>query len=137
MEKGISHTGTVKSIQGNRLHVEIVQVSACGSCQAKSLCRISEMKEKTVEVVTASPEKYRVGQAVTVCGSERQGMKAVLLAFGLPLLLTVLTIAASMSLWNSEKTAVLLGLAVLAAYWTALFVCRDRIGKDFAFSITE
>lgn len=137
VEKGISHNGTVKAIIGNRLFVDIVQISACSSCQAQKLCRVSEMKEKTVEVTVADPEKYKVGQTVKVFGSSSQGLKAVLLAFGVPLVLTILILVASMSIWNNEKTAVLMGLAVLLVYWTILFLCRDKVGREFSFGISD
>lgn len=137
MEKEISHTGTVKAIQDNRLSVDIVQISACCSCQARKLCSVSDMKEKTVNVTVPDPGNYHIGQEVTVRGSERQGLRAVWLAFGLPLVLALAALAVSMSVWNSEKVSVLSGLAVLVAYWAVLFLFRERLGRSFSFSVTD
>lgn len=134
---GISHPGTVMAVNGNAVIVKIVQVSACSGCQVRNLCRISEMKEKTVQVFVAHPENYLVGQEVTVTGSESQGMKAVLLAFGLPLLILLAVLFAVIGIWNSEKIAVLAAVVVLACYYTVLFLKRDRIGKEFQFSIRD
>ena len=85
VKESIKHSGVIDKIENRTVYVKIVQVSACSGCQAKSLCRISEMKEKIVEVVVDAPERYSVGQVVTVLGTTSQGAKAVALAFGLPL----------------------------------------------------
>ncbi len=94
-------------------------------------------KERTALVLVSHPERYQVGQNVTVVCGESHGMKAVMLAFGLPLVLIVLTLAVSISIWGSEKVAVLVGLAVFFAYWTALFLLRDKVGRKFSCRITE
>ena len=46
----IKHDGVVDSIEGNCIHVRIVQASACAACGAKSLCSAAESKEKIVDV---------------------------------------------------------------------------------------
>ena len=132
----MSYTGIVKAIHGNELCVEMLPAStSCDSCRTRNLCRISE-KERTAQVPVSHPERYKVGQSVIVVCGESLGMKAVLIAFGLPLVLIVLALAVSMGVWNSEKLAVLIGLAVFFAYWTLLFLLRDRIGRKFSCRIS-
>lgn len=50
MTDEIKHNGTVSGIDGQMVDVTIIQMSSCVGCQAKSLCRLSEMKDKTVSV---------------------------------------------------------------------------------------
>lgn len=131
----IIHTGKVKAIKDSQLSVEIVQTSACSACHAAKLCRVSETSEKTVLVTVSDSGRFRVGQNVTVCGSESQGMKAVAMAFGLPLVLVILALAVSTVVWDDDRIAALIGLAVLVPYWLILYRFRDRIGKKFSFRV--
>ena len=72
---------------------------------------------------------------VTVVAGERMGMTAVLLAFGLPLLLLLIALIAAMRVSGSEKIAAIASIAVLVPYYVVLFMCRGRIKKDFGFRI--
>ena len=129
----IRHEGVVNSIDGQRVTVRILQISACSGCQASRICRAADSKEKLVEVDMSDAERLSVGQNVTVVASERMGMAAVLLAFGLPLLLSALI--AAMRMTGSEKTAAVASIGILVPYYIVLFLCRSRIKKDFGFRI--
>lgn len=131
----IRHEGVVNSIDGQRVTVRILQISACSGCQASRICRAAESKEKLVEVDMSDAERLSVGQNVTVVASERMGMAAVLLAFGLPLLLLLSALIAAMRMTGSEKTAAVASIGILVPYYIVLFLCRSRIKKDFGFRI--
>ena len=135
MGADIRHEGVVNSIDGQRVTVRILQVSACSGCQASRICRAAESKEKLGEVEMSGAENLRVGQEVTVVAGERMGITAVLLAFGLPLLLLLLALITAMGLTGSEKLAAIASIGVLVPYYIVLFLCRGRIKKDFGFRI--
>ena len=135
MTADIRHEGVVNSIDGQKVTVRILQASACSGCQASRICRAAESKEKLIEVDMTGAESLSVGQTVTVVAGERMGMIAVLLAFGLPLLLLIVALIAAMRVSGSEKIAAIASLAVLAPYYMVLFLCRSRIKKDFGFRI--
>ena len=135
MTSDIRHEGVVNSIDGQKVTVRILQASACSGCQASRICRAAESKEKLVEVDMTGTESLSVGQTVTVVAGERMGMTAVLLAFGLPLLLLVVALVAVMKVSGSEMVAAIASLAVLVPYYIVLFLCRGRIKKDFGFRI--
>ena len=80
-------------------------------------------------------ESLSVGQTVTVAAGERMGITAVLLAFGLPLLLLLVALIVAIKATGSEKVAAIASLAVLVPYYVALFLCRNKIKKDFKFRI--
>ena len=131
----IRHEGVVDSIDGQKVTVRILQASACSGCQANRICRAAESKEKLVEVDISGVENFSVGQNVTVVAAERMGMTAVLLAFGLPLLLLLVALITAMRVTGSEKVAALASIGVLVPYYIVLFLCRSRIKKDFGFRI--
>lgn len=135
MAQDIRHQGTVDSIDGQKVNVRITQSSACGGCQARNICRAAESKEKVVEVLCADAASLHVGQEVTVAGAESLGLRAVAFAFGLPLLLLMAGLITAMALTGSEKLGALCALAALAPYYIVLFLCRNRIKRDFRFRI--
>ena len=101
----IRHEGVIDSIEGQKVVVRITQSSACSGCQAKSICRAAESKDKLVDVYCADASGLKTGQTVTVAGAQSLGMKAVAFAFGLPLLLLIVALIVAMAVWDSEKLA--------------------------------
>ena len=136
MAEVIKHDGVVDSIEGDCIHVRIVQASACAACGAKSLCSAAESKEKIVDVYGADTNAYQVGQQVRVEGAATMGMKAVRIAFLFPLILLVATIALVMGLTDSnEALAALAALIALTLYFLVLFACKKRLMSNFSFAI--
>ena len=131
----IRHEGVIDSIEGQKVVVRITQSSACSGCQAKSICRAAESKDKLVDVYCADASGLKTGQTVTVAGAQSLGMKAVAFAFGLPLLLLIVALIVAMAVWDSEKLDAVAALGILVPYYVVLFLLRDRIGKDFQFRI--
>ena len=132
----IKHDGVVDSIEGNCIHVRIVQASACAACGAKSLCSAAESKEKIVDVYGADITAYQVGQRVMVEGAAAMGMKAVRLAFLFPLVLLVAAVALVMWLVDgNEALAALAALLVLTIYFLLLFANKKKLAREFTFTI--
>lgn len=132
----IKHDGVVDSIEGNCIHVRIVQASACAACGAKSLCSAAESKEKIVDVYGADITAYQVGQRVMVEGAAAMGMKAVRLAFLFPLVLLVAAVAMVMWLTDgNEALAALAALLVLTIYFLLLFANKKKLAREFTFTI--
>ena len=129
----IRHEGIVESIVADGLTVRILQASACSSCEARKLCRSSESKEKLVEVKGHYPT-LQVGDSVILCGSVRQGLRASVLAYVVPLVLMLVSLFAGTRLWG-EKAGALVALLTLALYYGVLFLLKDKLGKHFTFRI--
>lgn len=149
MKDEIEHSGTIESIDDGHIRVRITQSSACAGCTARSLCQSSESKDKMVDVTlgsrgTVSPigeapcSQLHVGDVVTVCGSSAMGRTAVVLAFVVPLVLMVATVAVGIKLMIlSEPVSIGLAFAVLAAYYFVLWTQRTRIQRRFVWRIKK
>lgn len=137
MAQDIRHDGVVDSIDGQTVVVRITQSSACGGCQARNICRAAESKDKLVEVQCADAGLLKTGQVVTVAGAESLGMKAVMWAFGLPLVLLLAAMIVVMVLTGDERMAALAALGILVPYYIVLFLMRERLKKDFKFRIIQ
>jgi len=130
----IRHEGIVEHVGADNCLVRIQQASACSSCSARQLCRSSESKEKVIEVRGHYPT-LQVGDTVILSGSVRQGLKASVLAYAVPLILMLVALFAG-TLLSGENTGVLAALLVLVLYYGVLYLLRDKLGKEFAFSLT-
>ena len=138
MSEKIEHQGVVESISDGHVRVSIIQVAACSECKAKALCTSSESKEKYVDVYGNYGGRYRVGDAVKVCGSMTMGRKALRIAFVWPTLIVLLACVVGMGVFGLSETATLgLMLLLIAAYFGLVYLNRRRISRDFAFWIEE
>ena len=137
MSNVIQHKGTIHSVDGQMVRVRIVQRSACASCKVAAQCTAAESKEKIVDVLTDNAANYTTGQEVTVQADTSVGMKAVLIAFVIPIVIMMAVIITTLRLTDNELMAALCGLAVLIPYYIILFFCRNKLRNILTFSIKE
>ena len=129
----IRHEGIVESLGAEGCTVRILQASACSSCSARQLCRSSESKEKLVEVKGHYPTLH-VGDRVMLVGSVRQGLRASVLAYVVPLVI-MLVVLFLVTHHYGEKLGALAALLALALYYGVLFVLKDKLAGQFSFRI--
>lgn len=133
----IRHEGIIDTVKSDAVVVRILQSSACSGCQVKNICHAADSKEKLVEVSCCDTSAFAVGQSVVVAGTERQGWRAVFLAFGIPLAMLILALVLTLAVTGNEKMAALAAIAVPVPYYVVLFLCRNRMKKDFKFEIID
>ena len=129
----ILHEGIVESIGAKSCLVRILQASACSSCSARQLCRSSESKEKVIEVKGHYPT-LQVGDNVTLIGSVRQGLRASVLAYVIPLIIMLVALFVGTRL-GGDGIGAIAALLFLAIYYGILFLFRDKLDKQFSFKI--
>ena len=124
--KEIRHDGIIESI-GNDGHicVRITQMAACAGCKVAAHCNASEQH--------AFP--FRVGDNVVVATSQAAAGRALLLGFGLPLVLLLLVLAAMLLAGNNEGISAITALVVLLPYYLILWLLRNRIAGSISFKI--
>ena len=129
----IRHEGIIESLGAEGCTVRILQASACSSCSARQLCRSSESKEKLVEVKGHYPTLH-VGDSVMLVGSVRQGLRASVLAYVVPLII-MLIVLFLVTHHYGEKLGALAALLALALYYGMLFLLKDKLAGQFSFRI--
>ena len=133
----IKHRGIVEKIDGSHVVVRIVQTSACSACSAKGLCNASESKEKQIDVYEVNPA-YRIGEEVVLCGSTSMGMKAVFLAFGIPVLLLLAALFVTMRITDGDALlAAAVALLAVVPYYVVIYLMKDKMNKTFSFVIEK
>ncbi len=136
MNTEIRHEGIVESVSDDVVRVRIFQSSACSGCKVASHCNASEMKEKLIDVRTQGAwGRWQVGQAVVVSTQSSMASRALLLAFGMPLLLMLAVLAVALLAGCGEGLAAMLAVGVLFPYFVVLALFRNRISKSITFRI--
>lgn len=137
MSNKIKHSGVVENIVGDCVSVRIVQTSACAACKVAGYCNAAESKEKIVDVTLVDTSLYKVGQVVTVSTSGQVAARALLWGFGIPFLVLVGVLFVVLQLSGSEGVAALSALAALVPYYGLLWVFREKMREQLAFSIEQ
>ena len=146
MNDQIKHDGSIVNIEGEHIQVRIAQTSACLHCKIANHCNSAESKEKVIDVWTKNAQAYAVGQNVSVVMGGKKGLKAVLIAFVVPLVLAFAVIMAALQLTSeggihpvnppyNQGIAAVAGMLTFAIYYTALYFMRDSLEGDFKFRI--
>ena len=132
----IKHQGVIEKVDGSHVVVRIIQTSACSACSVKSHCNASESKDKLIDVYNVISSKYQKGDQVTVCGTTRMGMQAVLWAFGIPFFVLLIALLLALHFTNgNEWMSAILCLVALIPYYFILYMYRNKFSKHFSFYI--
>jgi len=129
----IEHEGIVIKNECGQVLVSITSQTTCAGCQAKSACNLSDSKEKTV--VVFGEKEVEIGQKVMIIGNQSQGLKAVLLAYMLPVIIIITVLAVIVSVTGNELLAGFLSILFLITYFIFLRTFNDRFKKIFSFKI--
>ena len=135
MSQKIRHDGIVDSIEEGCVHVRILQSTACGACKVAGYCNAAEAKEKLIDVFTARATNYQVGDTVTVSVSQSMASRALMWAFGLPLVLMIVVLVFVLWQTGNEGLAAQSSLLVLIPYYGLLFLLRHRMRQQIFFEI--
>jgi len=130
----ISHQGCIVGIDDQKIKVQILSQSACSSCSAKGMCAAYEMTEKMIEVRNDHKHGYKTGEHVDLVMTQSMGNKAVILGYGLPFVLVLVTLLI-VTQFVPEFYAGLVSLAILAPYYLVLYYFKDRLSNTFNFKI--
>ncbi len=135
--KDIRHEGIIKSIEGNKYVVTILQKSACGSCAIKGACGGFEMSEKEIEAYDFSKTEWKIGEKVNVCMQRSMGSKAVLIGYVIPLFFLFAGLVPTILITNDEISGTLAGLLSLGLYYSVIYFFRDKLNNSFKFTLSK
>ncbi|BAX79204.1 SoxR reducing system RseC family protein [Labilibaculum antarcticum] len=132
----IDHEGTILEIEEGKITVGIVNVSACSACHAKGACSMSDMKDKSIDVIDYS-NKFKVGEKVNLSYRESLGWLAMFLAYVLPFVLVVLALILATTITSNELISGISALAILLPYYIVLSFFKRHFKKTFSFTIEK
>lgn len=136
--EAIRHIGVIEKIEDRHMVVRIVQYSACSECNAKAYCSSSDKKEKFLDVYYFKGN-FRVGERVIISGKQSSGLKAVLIAYVVPLILMVCGMALGFYCLfpGNEGISALIALGLPLLYYLFLYPFRNFLQKRFVFLVNK
>ncbi|MBP9986527.1 MAG: SoxR reducing system RseC family protein [Bacteroidales bacterium] len=138
--KEILHTGRIVEIGPQVISVEIVNKSACATCHAKGVCGASDEQVRIIDVpqtIATRVEDYRVGEEVSLRLSQSLGLRAVFIAYVVPLMVLMASILVLSATQLQQLYVGIISLAAVAVYYIFVATFRDKLEKVFTFSIEK
>jgi sigma-E factor negative regulatory protein RseC len=132
----IAQKGTVEEIVNHTIRVRIQRESACGHCNARSMCNLSDISERIIEAYDNGLD-LKIGDFVEITITRSMGHKAVLLGYLLPFLLVITILILLNALKLQEWLSGLISLGMLIPYYMFLYLLRDRLKKSFTFTLSK
>ncbi len=137
-EDCIEQKGIVIKKQEDKITVKIEQKSTCASCHARGACTSLDKKDKEIDIKTKDVENYNIGDELVITISTKLGLKAVFIAFIIPLLLLVIALFLSIKIFSlAQSLSAFISLIVVALYYFLLYKQNLFLSKQFNFSIKE
>ena len=133
----IEHEGVIIGIDSDFISVEILSQSACSSCNAKSMCSMSEVKAKIIQVENRGFNLYEKGERVNVLLKRSLGFRALWISYLIPLIILLVLLVVLSTVSVDELLMGLSVLAIIALYYFVVYLLRDKIKKDFIFTIEK
>ncbi|MBS0000166.1 MAG: SoxR reducing system RseC family protein [Cyclobacteriaceae bacterium] len=131
----IEHQGIVTQVNENSLSVSLINTSSCSGCHVKGFCHVSDVDNKSVEVLHTANNNISKGDKVIVNYERILGPLALLLGYMVPFFLMIAVLVISLTMSGNEAVSGLLSLVILVPYYITLFFFRDSLKTRFAFTI--
>jgi len=130
----LCHDGMVSAVDSGHPglgKVTILSRSACADCHAKGVCSSFESQEKVLSVHFID-SNLAIGDRVRVMIKESLGWQALVIAMVVPLILLMGSILFFYFVLHlSDTISALIGLGVLAPYYSMLMLFKKRFSKRF------
>ncbi|HUM88725.1 MAG TPA: SoxR reducing system RseC family protein [Prolixibacteraceae bacterium] len=130
----VTHNGIVNEISPSGIKVGIIVRSACGGCDIKSVCSMSEQKEKVLDI-ECNPRQFSLGQEVEVRLKTTQGFHALFLGYFLPFIVLLTCLLLTSALTKNELIIGLTSIASITVYYPLLFLFKNKIKKKFSYIV--
>jgi sigma-E factor negative regulatory protein RseC len=136
MNSSQNYTGTIVKLNDKTVTVCIEQYAACVSCQTKGACSSADSSTKLIEA-TIESGNFTMGETVRIIGTSNFGLKAVLMAFVVPVVLMLLALFLADFLQTDDLTMAISALVVLLPYYSVLFLLHNKLKKQFMFYVEK
>lgn len=125
----------IVSISGHTIECIIECGDACKGCAARKACGADSEQNRKILTLLSNNPNHKVGDIITVEISTAMGLRAVLLAYLLPVAITIAVLLILQSLDINELSSGISAIVTLALYFVALKVFS--IGSSLSISIVE
>jgi len=132
----IQHKGKIVYLDNNNAEIIIEQTSACASCHAKNICMPNDKKEQKI-VAKVSSKSFSIGEEVNLILNTKQGYKAVLFAYIIPVLIAVVSLAISNAGKLEDWKSAIFALIMVTLYFIILKLLSIKITRTIEFKVEK
>ncbi|MBO4738148.1 MAG: SoxR reducing system RseC family protein [Bacteroidales bacterium] len=133
----VYHQAKVTSVSTDSVDVLLEKGSACSTCHNRGACSSLDKQNMFYHIDTPNAQSFQVGEIVRIGISVNSGLKAVIYAYLIPLLLLFAAFFVARYCTPFELLQVLIGLGVVVVYYYVLFKQKHRLNKKFTFTIQK
>ncbi len=132
----IRQSATVIRADASEIEVEVCRPEACAACKAKSVCSDGGGQGKRMTLVNDG-QGYRVGEQVTLVMRRSSGLKAVVIAYLVPVFLIVAALLTFQAMQVKDIIAAMTTLGILGLYFLIIRLLRGRINRELTIEIEK
>lgn len=135
----IEHNGRVSAInpQKGLVTVTFLDNADCGACPAHKLCHNFDGEKNKVDVPVSDTSEYKIGEFVSLRGTERLHRKAILMATVIPSLALIVVMIGVYLLTGNQLAACLSAIGAMIIFFFGLYLMRNKIAHEFSFEIIK
>ncbi|WP_298062707.1 SoxR reducing system RseC family protein [uncultured Rikenella sp.] len=131
----VRQSATVIRVSDSEIEVEVCRPEACGSCKARSVC--SEGGSGRRMTLLNDGQGYTIGEQITLVMRRSAGLKAVVIAYLVPVFLIIAALLLFQALHIKEILSAGLTLGLLGLYFIVVRLAGGRIKRELTIEIEK
>lgn len=132
----IRQSATVMLVTPSEIEVEVCRPEACAACKAKSVCSEGGGEGKRMTLINDG-QGYAIGEQITLVMRRSSGLKAVLIAYLVPVFLIVAALLIFQAMQVKDIIAAMATLGILGLYFLIVRLLRGRINRELTIEIEK
>ena len=132
----IRQSATVIRVDATQIEVEVCRPEACAACKAKSVCSEGGGQGKRMTLANDG-QGYQLGEQITLVMRRSAGLKAVVIAYLVPVILVVAALLVFQTVQIKETVAAISTLVLLGLYFLVIQLLRGRLNRELTIEIEK
>ncbi|WP_274957772.1 SoxR reducing system RseC family protein [Millionella massiliensis] len=132
----IRQSATVIRVDATQIEVEVCRPEACAACKAKSVCSEGGGQGKRMTLANDG-QGYQLGEQITLVMRRSAGLKAVVIAYLVPVILVVAALLVFQTVQIKETVAAISTLVLLGLYFLVIRLLRGRLNRELTIEIEK
>ena len=132
----IRQSATVIRVDATQIEVEVCRPEACAACKAKSVCSEEGGQGKRMTLANDG-QGYQLGEQITLVMRRSAGLKAVVIAYLVPVILVVAALLVFQTVQIKETVAAISTLVLLGLYFLVIRLLRGRLNRELTIEIEK
>lgn len=132
--ESVEHDAEVMAVRDGRVLLRVIGDADCGGCALSRVCG-GDDSNLMLSVPIAPNKNYATGDRVRVYATAEAQLNAMLLCVGIPFLVLIAFCGICASLGFSEIVSALAGVTGVAAWYTVLYIMRNKLTRKIVWKI--